>query len=343
MSRPRCSRACSDPTAFSSARCAVLASGRLVSCADNLGPPPSQTTVLVTHAIHRLPSAHRIIVLESGSISHFCSFAELQGHDLALIKSVREEAKQAEADPAGKVAKDAFEAQEGEADEEEDEEMSWSESSKLGAYRFFVRSAGPRNVLLSAVLLLSYPAVNMGLQGYLKALSTSGSISGAWFGGYAGFCAASALTLTAAFWHFTCVRLFSASDFAPDHGPLYLRPPPQRRHLHRQLPRHPPGRARGPLFHRPFVHPAASRRQAPQPVRPSSPPLRPPLVLADPSTAHLTTASRLVGPRPTSPEVRETVLTRRLSLHFSLLHRHPAVRLVSLGPPSLSLPCITRT
>lgn len=126
-----------------------------------------QTCLLVTHAIHRLAAAHRIMILDSGRVTHFDSFSTLLAQNVPVVQSTRADENESSTKQDGGADFKAIEAER--EDEEEDEELKWaSESqSKLEAYKFFARSTGKKNLIFSIVLLIAYPCVNMGMQGLI--------------------------------------------------------------------------------------------------------------------------------------------------------------------------------
>lgn len=95
--------------------------------------------MLVTHGVHHLPSADKVIIMEGGKITHFGSFEEVRdaGAMFALASTA------GEADTAHILGKD-----DGTAatvmDVEEEEELNWQieQSSRLGAYTFYMQCTG---------------------------------------------------------------------------------------------------------------------------------------------------------------------------------------------------------
>ncbi|KAF7344045.1 hypothetical protein MVEN_01694000 [Mycena venus] len=99
-----------------------------------------KTTVLVTHGIHHLANADKVIVMDAGTITHFGSFEEVRdaGATFAL-------ASIAEADAGnGQMAVTENSMAVAVVDEEEDEELKWTkeQASRRGAYAFYMKCTG---------------------------------------------------------------------------------------------------------------------------------------------------------------------------------------------------------
>jgi ABC-type sugar transport system ATPase subunit len=109
----------------------------------------AQTTVLVTHGVHHLPIADKVIVMDAGKITHFGSFEQVRdaGATFALTSAGELAAKNGQV-----VAKKAATAPTV-VDEEKDEELNWTreQASRWSAYAFYTKCTG---VLRASGLLL---------------------------------------------------------------------------------------------------------------------------------------------------------------------------------------------
>jgi ABC-type sulfate/molybdate transport systems ATPase subunit len=109
----------------------------------------AQTTVLVTHGVHHLPSADKVIVMDIGKITHFGSFEQVRdaGATFALTSAGELATKNGHI-----VAKEAATAP-AVVDEENDEESNWTreQASRRSAYAFYMKCTG---VLRACGLLL---------------------------------------------------------------------------------------------------------------------------------------------------------------------------------------------
>ncbi|KAJ7664769.1 P-loop containing nucleoside triphosphate hydrolase protein [Mycena rosella] len=147
-------------------------------------------TVLVTHGVHHLPSADKVIVMDSGSIAHFGSFEEVRdaGAKFALASTA------VDADAAGKsrvgTAQNATEATV--VDEEKEEEEAWisEQASRRGAYAFYAKCTGVLQTSGLLTLITAWSSVGLFATAYLSMLaSSSGDHLGLWVAGYGGIVA----------------------------------------------------------------------------------------------------------------------------------------------------------
>ncbi|KAJ7653017.1 P-loop containing nucleoside triphosphate hydrolase protein [Mycena rosella] len=146
-----------------------------------------KTTVLVTHGVHHLPSADKVIVMDAGSITHFGSFEDVRdaGAQFALASTA------VDSDAAGKsegtAKQNATEATV--VDEEKEEEEAWSaeQASRRGAYAFYAKCTGVLQTSTLLALITAWSSVGLFATAYLSMLaSSSGDHLGLWVAGYGG-------------------------------------------------------------------------------------------------------------------------------------------------------------
>ncbi|KAJ7653006.1 P-loop containing nucleoside triphosphate hydrolase protein [Mycena rosella] len=146
-----------------------------------------KTTVLVTHGVHHLPSADKVIVMDAGRITHFGSFEDVRdaGVQFALASTA------VDADAAGKsqgtAKQNATEATV--VDEEKEEEEAWSaeQASRRGAYAFYAKCTGVPQTSTLLALITAWSSVGLFATAYLSMLaSSSGDHLGLWVAGYGG-------------------------------------------------------------------------------------------------------------------------------------------------------------
>ncbi|KAJ7669760.1 P-loop containing nucleoside triphosphate hydrolase protein [Mycena rosella] len=146
-----------------------------------------KTTVLVTHGAHHLPRADRVVVMDSGSITHFGSFEEVRdaGAKFALASTA------VDADAASKsqmtATQSAMEATV--VDEEKEEEAAWSseQASRRGADAFYAKCTGFLQTIGLLTLMTVWSSVSLFATAYLSMLaSSSGDHLGLWVAGYGG-------------------------------------------------------------------------------------------------------------------------------------------------------------
>ncbi|KAJ7164505.1 P-loop containing nucleoside triphosphate hydrolase protein [Mycena filopes] len=147
-----------------------------------------KTTVLVTHGVHHLPNADKVIIMDAGTITHFGSFEEVRdaGATFALASSTGDTA-------AGHVQagnKEAATAATG--TDEEDEELTWNieQASRTGAYAFYIRCTGALRVAGFITLVVVWSSVSLFSTAYLSMLaSSSGEHLPLWVAAYGGIVA----------------------------------------------------------------------------------------------------------------------------------------------------------
>ncbi|KAJ7110721.1 P-loop containing nucleoside triphosphate hydrolase protein [Mycena crocata] len=172
-----------------------------------------KTTVLVTHGIHHLPSADRVIVMDAGKLTHFGSFEEVRdaGATFALASSGGD----AGAGQGQVIAKEgATEATI--IDEEKDEESNWvnEQESRLGAYAFYLKCTGVLHACALFALILVWNSVMLFSTAYLSMLaSSSGKDLALWVAGYGGIVATTLLFMAMTL---TCFSYILSSFTAPN-------------------------------------------------------------------------------------------------------------------------------
>ncbi|KAJ7364775.1 P-loop containing nucleoside triphosphate hydrolase protein, partial [Mycena albidolilacea] len=156
-----------------------------------------KTTVLVTHGVHHLPSADKVIVMDAGIITHFGSFEEMCEADatFALASVAGDPQNRAVAVKASATAATVV-------DEEEDEELQWTseQMSRRAAYTFYMKCTGVLRVCGLFVLIAVWNAAAIFAPAYLSMLASASGNLGLWVAGYGAIVAANllfmALTLT---------------------------------------------------------------------------------------------------------------------------------------------------
>ncbi|KAJ7138597.1 P-loop containing nucleoside triphosphate hydrolase protein [Mycena filopes] len=149
-----------------------------------------KTTVLVTHGVHHLPSADKVIVMAGGTITHFGSFEQVRdaGATLAL-------ASNATGSDAGNNRMQISTHEKAAAevatvvDEEKEEEEAWTaeQASASGAYTFYARCTGLYRTGSLFLIIAAESAVTLFSPAYLAMLaSSSGDHLGLWVAGYGG-------------------------------------------------------------------------------------------------------------------------------------------------------------
>ncbi|KAJ7031461.1 P-loop containing nucleoside triphosphate hydrolase protein [Mycena alexandri] len=147
-----------------------------------------KTTVLVTHGVHHLPSADKVIIMDAGTITHFGSFEEVRdaGATFALAATTGNaghgEVMTKESATAATIT-----------DEELDEELNWNieQSSRNGAYAFYIKCTGVIRVGIFFTLIVIWSSIGIFSTAYLSMLaSSSGKHLALWVLGYAGIVAA---------------------------------------------------------------------------------------------------------------------------------------------------------
>ncbi|KAJ6527171.1 P-loop containing nucleoside triphosphate hydrolase protein [Mycena capillaripes] len=147
-----------------------------------------KTTMLVTHGVHHLPSADKVIIMDAGKITHFGSFEEVRdaGATFALASTA---GKASTAHMVGKESATAATV----VDEEEDEELTWTieQSSRRGAYAFYMKCTGVWRACGLFALITLWSGMGIFATGYLSMLGSSGGYHlGLWVTGYGAIVAA---------------------------------------------------------------------------------------------------------------------------------------------------------
>ncbi|KAJ7164516.1 P-loop containing nucleoside triphosphate hydrolase protein [Mycena filopes] len=145
-----------------------------------------KTTVLVTHGVHHLPSADKVIIMDAGTITHFGSFEEVRaaGATFALA-STTGDAGHGQGQVSAKEGGTAATV----TDEELDEELNWNieQSSRNGAYVFYIKSTGVFAFSVFIMLIVLWSSAGVFSTAYLSMLAnSSGRHLGLWVLGYAG-------------------------------------------------------------------------------------------------------------------------------------------------------------
>ncbi|KAJ6550467.1 P-loop containing nucleoside triphosphate hydrolase protein [Mycena vulgaris] len=155
-----------------------------------------RTTVLVTHGIHHLPSADKVIVMDAGTITHFGSFEEVRDAGATFVlASTAGEANAGNSPLAVKESATAADV----VDEEEDEELNWTleQASRTSAYAFYIRCTGVFRATGMFALIAMWSGSAILMTAYLSMLASASSKHlGLWVAGY-GACVAANLFLRA--------------------------------------------------------------------------------------------------------------------------------------------------
>ncbi|KAJ7644824.1 P-loop containing nucleoside triphosphate hydrolase protein [Roridomyces roridus] len=163
-----------------------------------------QTTVLVTHGIHHLPDAAKVIVMEAGTISHFGTFEQVRdsGATFALASNGGKSNGHGNGNGHAAVQKPGGGAVAAEVttvvDEEKEEEKAWNteRASRRGAYTFYAKCTGYGHSAVVIGVITVSSTVGLFATGYLSMLaSSSGSHLGLWIAGYGGIVLLNLLSL----------------------------------------------------------------------------------------------------------------------------------------------------
>ncbi|KAJ7747834.1 P-loop containing nucleoside triphosphate hydrolase protein [Mycena metata] len=142
-----------------------------------------KTTVLVTHGVHHLPSADKVIIMDAGTITHFGSFEEVR--DVGATFALASPGDDAGGHSQGVSKKSATAVDI--TDEEEDEELNWSidQASKSSASIFYAKCTGFLRTAGFLTLLVTWSSVSLVSTAYLSMLaSSSGRHLALWVGVY---------------------------------------------------------------------------------------------------------------------------------------------------------------
>ncbi|KAJ7837907.1 P-loop containing nucleoside triphosphate hydrolase protein [Mycena leptocephala] len=143
-----------------------------------------KTTVLVTHGVHHLPTADKVIIMDAGKIAHFGSFEEVRDAGAAFALASGAAGAYASRGQVG-VKESATAATVD--DEEEDEELQWTNerASRTGAYAFYIKCTGVVRTSSFFALITVWSGVGVFATVYLSFLaSSSGRHLGLWVAGY---------------------------------------------------------------------------------------------------------------------------------------------------------------
>ncbi|KAJ7833676.1 P-loop containing nucleoside triphosphate hydrolase protein [Mycena leptocephala] len=143
-----------------------------------------KTTVLVTHGVHHLPTADKVIIMDAGKIAHFGSFEEVR--DAGAAFALASGAAEADASRGQVGVKESVTAATVD-DEEEDEELQWTNerASRTGAYAFYIKCTGVVRTSSFFALITVWSGVGVFATVYLSFLaSSSGRHLGLWVAGY---------------------------------------------------------------------------------------------------------------------------------------------------------------
>ncbi|KAJ7216700.1 P-loop containing nucleoside triphosphate hydrolase protein [Mycena rebaudengoi] len=161
-----------------------------------------KTAVLVTHGIHHLPSADKVIIMDTGRITHFGSFEEVR--DAGATFALASAAAEADAGNGQALAKESATAAIV-VDDEEDEELNWviEQSSRMGAYAFYIKCTGVVRACSMFALITVWSGFSVFVTAYLSMLaSASSSCLWLWVSGYGGLIAINLLLMAVSLVYF---------------------------------------------------------------------------------------------------------------------------------------------
>ncbi|KAK7018259.1 P-loop containing nucleoside triphosphate hydrolase protein [Favolaschia claudopus] len=144
-----------------------------------------KTTVLVTHGIHHLPNADKVIVMDAGTITHWGTFEAVRdaGAHFALNTG------NGEAEKAVVAAKEAVTAAAVVEDDEEEEELNWAneQTSRMAAYAFYIQCSGVVRTGIFLAVIAAGSAAGIFVSAYpsLIAIAPSHQL-GLYIAGYGG-------------------------------------------------------------------------------------------------------------------------------------------------------------
>ncbi|KAJ7924025.1 P-loop containing nucleoside triphosphate hydrolase protein [Mycena leptocephala] len=170
-----------------------------------------KTTVLVTHGVHHLPSADKVIVMDVGKITHFGSFEQVRdaGATFALTSAGELAAKNGQV-----VAKEAATATTV-VDEENDEELNWTreQASRRSAYAFYMKCTGVLRACGLLLLITIWSGTQIFAMVYLSMLASSGDHLGLWVAGYGAIVASTLVSMALTMTYFS----YTLSSFTAPH------------------------------------------------------------------------------------------------------------------------------
>ncbi|KAJ7880551.1 ABC transporter type 1, transmembrane domain-containing protein [Mycena olivaceomarginata] len=174
----------------------------------------AQTTVLVTHGVHHLPIADKVIVMDAGKITHFGSFEQVRdaGATFALTSAGELAAKNGQV-----VAKKAATAPTV-VDEEKDEELNWTreQASRWSAYAFYMKCTGVLRTCGLLLLITIWSGTQIFAMVYLSMLASSGDHLGLWVAGYGAIVASTLVSMGLTLTYFS----YTLSSFTAPHAEL---------------------------------------------------------------------------------------------------------------------------
>ncbi|KAF7344066.1 p-loop containing nucleoside triphosphate hydrolase protein [Mycena venus] len=160
-----------------------------------------KTTVLVTHGIHHLPNADKVVIMDAGTITHFGSFEEVRDAGATFpLASIAGEAAHGQV----LVKEDATAATV--VDEEQNEELKWAheQTSRRSAYAFYIKCTGVAMACGLFALIAVWSGLGVFSMVYLSMLtSSSGEHLGLWVAGYGGVVAATVFSMLLMLLHFS--------------------------------------------------------------------------------------------------------------------------------------------
>ncbi|KAF7339150.1 hypothetical protein MVEN_01992000 [Mycena venus] len=170
-----------------------------------------KTTVLVTHGIHHLPSADKVIVMNAGKITHFGSFEQVRdaGATFALTSAGELAAQNGQV-----VAKEAATAPTV-VDEEKDEELNWTreQASRWSAYAFYMKCTGVLRVCGLLLLITIWSGTQIFAMVYLSMLASSDDHLALWVAGYGAIVASTLVSMALTMTYFS----YTLSTFTAPH------------------------------------------------------------------------------------------------------------------------------
>ncbi|KAF7339144.1 hypothetical protein MVEN_01991300 [Mycena venus] len=171
----------------------------------------AQTTVLVTHGVHHLPSADKVIVMDAGKITHFGSFEQVRdaGATFALTSAGELAAQNGQV-----VAKEAATAPTV-VDEEKDEELNWTreQASRWSAYAFYIKCTGVLRVCGLLLLITIWSGTQIFAMVYLSMLASSDDHLALWVAGYGAIVASTLVSMGLTMTYFS----YTLSTFTAPH------------------------------------------------------------------------------------------------------------------------------
>jgi ABC-type sulfate/molybdate transport systems ATPase subunit len=131
-----------------------------------------QTTVLVTHGIHHLPSADKVIIMDAGRITHFGSFEQVREAG-ATFASLASTAEVGVRNGNGQVLAKEDATAATVVDEEQDEELHWTneQTSRRGAYAFYMKCTGVARACGLFALIAVWGGTSIFSMAYLSSAS----------------------------------------------------------------------------------------------------------------------------------------------------------------------------